>query len=62
MEGNLMKGMIDNRKVGDRKGGIKAKIQREHDVSKTQKGEMHMNAKDGGTWVRSGDSLTPRKA
>jgi hypothetical protein len=53
--------MIDNRKVGDRKGGIAAKIQREKPAKTWQDGEMHMKG-DKAHWKRGGESLTPRKA
>ena len=54
-------GFIDNKKVGDRKGGIAAKVQKEKPAKTWQDGEMHMSSQ-GGSFKRSGGSLTPRKA
>lgn len=53
---------IDNRKVsGNHQRGIERVMQRGKGERTSQSGEMHMKS-SGGSFKRSGGSLTPRKA
>ena len=61
--GQVMKNMIDNKKVGAAKGGISAKVQKGKVEKTWQSGCMEGGMKaSSSTFKRSSSSLTPRKA